>query len=625
MFVNYSMYKLLPILLFAFGLAVTSDELYDNSYALIIGISEYDALNPYNSYLNLNYGASDAEAIQTLLISQYDFPVKNTTLLKNEEATKHNILKSLSDIIKKAKSNDRVLIYFAMQGMTEDLPDGGELGYLIPVDGELDDLFLTSISMDDLKKIALMSKAKHILYLVDACYGGIASFSTRGFELNSTAGYIRKIAQDKSRQIITAGGRSEQVIEKAEWGHSAFSLNLLRGLGGGRADLDEDGAITASELGIYLKEKVTIDSENIQTPQIMRLTSNVGEFIFIKNEEDFIKSEEEDIYIQTLEQVMNQEKQKSYDFLIDNLDSVMQSSNYESMLSELSKEQLITLFSLSNKQKDILSVNSKEKELFSEKGSFYDNSFAVIIGINEYTKSQPLQYAVNDAIAIKELLIEKFGFKDENVRLLIDAEATYSSIRNELYSVAKLAKTNDRILIYFSGHGQTVTAVESDMQIGYLIPVNGDINEPTLTGIPMDDIFRICQSESKHMLFLMDACYSGLMADNSKGVNILENNDVEYISSVANVSARQIITAGSAEEQVWEDGKIQHGVFTLNVLNALNNWEADNYYEDGYITATELGEYLKIAVFDESGGRQTPQAERFKRSKLGEFIFSRNP
>ena len=105
----------------------------------------------------------------------------------------------------------------------------------------------------------------------------------------------------------------------------------------------------------------------------------------------------------------------------------------------------------------------------------------------------------------------------------------------------------------------------------------------------------------------------------------IEANDVEYISSVANVSARQIITAGSAEEEVWESGEIQHGVFTLNVLNALNNWEADNYYEDGYITATELGEYLKIAVFDESGGRQTPQAERIKRSKRGEFIFSRNP
>jgi len=463
-----------------------------------------------------------------------------------------------------------------------------------------------------------------MLFLVDACYGGLAAAGSRSLEPSRTTNYLSKISNIKSRQIITAGGRSEQVIEKAEWGHSAFSLNLLRGLGGGRADLDEDGAITASELGIYLKEKVTIDSENQQSPQIRRLTSNVGEFIFIKNEEDFIKSEE-DIYIQTLEQVMNQEKQKSYDFLIDNLDSVMQSSNYESMLSELSKEQLITLFSLSNKQKDILSVNSKEKELFSEKGSFYDNSFAVIIGINEYTKSQPLQYAVNDAIAIKELLIEKFGFKDENVRLLIDAEATYSSIRNELYSVAKLAKTNDRILIYFSGHGQTIPAVESGMQIGYLIPVNGDIKEPTLTGIPMDEIFRICQSKSKHMLFLMDACYSGLMAA-SKGVKILEEKGVNYIYSVANKSARQIITAGTAEQEVWEGAEWEeHGIFTLNILKALDNWEADNNYEDGYITATELGQYLKINVSTATSDNQTPQVKRIKYSKGGEFIFTRNP
>ena len=108
------MYKLLPILLFAYGLSVTTDDIYDNSYALIIGISEYDALNPNQSYLNLNYGASDAEAIQNLLISQFNFPAKNTILLINEEATKHNIVQSFSDIIKKAKRNDRVLIYFAM-------------------------------------------------------------------------------------------------------------------------------------------------------------------------------------------------------------------------------------------------------------------------------------------------------------------------------------------------------------------------------------------------------------------------------------------------------------------------------------------------------------------------------
>ena len=38
-------------------------------------------------------------------------------------------------------------------------------------------------------------------------------------------------------------------------------------------------------------------------------------------------------------------------------------------------------------------------------------------------------------------------------------------------------------------------------QIGYLIPVNGDLKIPTLTGIPMDDIIILCESDSRHMLF----------------------------------------------------------------------------------------------------------------------------
>ena len=51
------------------------------------------------------------------------------------------------------------------------------------------------------------------------------------------------------------------------------------------------------------------------------------------------------------------------------------------------------------------------------------------------------------------------------------------------------------------------------------------------------------------MLFLMDACYLGLIAEDTKGMNILETNDVEYIPSVANVSSRKIITAGSVEKR----------------------------------------------------------------------------
>ena len=60
-------------------------------------------------------------------------------------------------------------------------------------------------------------------------------------------------------------------------------MNLIRALDNVKADLNDDGYITGDELGLFLKEKVTIDSENKQTPQSRRFTSHEGEFVFINN------------------------------------------------------------------------------------------------------------------------------------------------------------------------------------------------------------------------------------------------------------------------------------------------------------------------------------------------------
>ena len=111
------MYKIFPILLFAYCFAGINEDfgdynislvdIYDNSYALIIGISEYQNVS------HLNYGASDAEAIQNLLISQFDFPEENTRLLINKDATKNNILRAFSDFMNVVGEKDRLLIYFS--------------------------------------------------------------------------------------------------------------------------------------------------------------------------------------------------------------------------------------------------------------------------------------------------------------------------------------------------------------------------------------------------------------------------------------------------------------------------------------------------------------------------------
>ena len=92
------MYKLLPILLFAYGLAVKTEDIYDNSYTLIIGIDKYQNVP------NLNYAGKDAEKIQSMIVEYFDFPKDNVRLLLNEKATYNNIRKQFSEISKSAGS-----------------------------------------------------------------------------------------------------------------------------------------------------------------------------------------------------------------------------------------------------------------------------------------------------------------------------------------------------------------------------------------------------------------------------------------------------------------------------------------------------------------------------------------
>ena len=51
--------------------------------------------------------------------------------------------------------------------------------------------------------------------------------------------------------------------------------------------MNGDDVITANELGLFLNEKVTIDSDNQQTPQYGRMTTQEGEFIFINSVDPF--------------------------------------------------------------------------------------------------------------------------------------------------------------------------------------------------------------------------------------------------------------------------------------------------------------------------------------------------
>ena len=249
---------------------------YAESWAILIGINRYQNAN------SLSYAVADAESVRSLLIRKYGFRPDRLTLLTDEKATKKGITDAFAKMLE-TSTEDRVIVFFAGHGTQIDLPGGGEMGYLVPVEGMTgtkSELYSTCISMEELKNISKQIPAKHALFLVDACYGGLAAITSRALS-HQTRLYIQKIAVSHARQVITAGGRGEAAVEKAEWGHSAFTKALLEGLGKELADLDGNGLITASELAAYLKPRVTLATENRQTPQFKSFTDDEGDFMFI--------------------------------------------------------------------------------------------------------------------------------------------------------------------------------------------------------------------------------------------------------------------------------------------------------------------------------------------------------
>ena len=206
-------YYLVSILILSSTLSSKNLDFYENSYAVIIGINKYQS----ESINDLGFAAQDAESMAKLLTTKLQFQSENVKLLLNEEATKNNIQSELFNVADKAEKNDRIFIFYAGHGETFSLKNGGELGYLVPVDGDRENLYVTSISMHEFKSIADMTEAKHILFMVDVCYGGLMALGTRGIQkriFDSDTQYIKKITSEQARQIITAGGKDDKAKNK---------------------------------------------------------------------------------------------------------------------------------------------------------------------------------------------------------------------------------------------------------------------------------------------------------------------------------------------------------------------------------------------------------------------------
>jgi TPR repeat protein len=250
--------------------------------------------------------------------------------------------------------------------------------------------------------------------------------------------------------------------------------------------------------------------------------------------------------------------------------------------------------------------------------------YVVAIGIDHYTNWPVLGAAVSDATGFARLLTTQFGFEyavDPLPEKLATRDAINSLIDDDLRS--KL-RPEDNLIIFFAGHGTTRTDTVGNTKesVGFLVPVNARApgpNEHWSDYINVEELLHdISTLPSQHILVILDSCHSG-MALGTKFVR--SRADTRFRTDLARKLSRKVITSAEGDQLAADTSPLpDHSLFTGILINGLTTGEADSFKE-GFITSTQLGNYVQHTVSEQQGSHQTPLFGSFDLDDGGELVI----
>lgn len=212
------------------------------------------------------------------------------------------------------------------------------------------------------------------------------------------------------------------------------------------------------------------------------------------------------------------------------------------------------------------------------------------IGVDRYRSPHinELTCAARDAKALHALFSDALGGSPD---LLIDDDATRDAIHSQFERLAACDKDDD-VVVAFSGHGAPSH---------HLVSHDSDPFDLDASAIHLDDLTELFrQIPARRLVCVLDCCFSGGM-----GAKVLQLESVsrdlrstegllEQMSGVG----RLILTASGSTEPAYENSRLQHGLLTYVLLEALQG--ADEVRESGQLSVFSLLQYVTRRVIDES-------------------------
>lgn len=262
-------------------------------------------------------------------------------------------------------------------------------------------------------------------------------------------------------------------------------------------------------------------------------------------------------------------------------------SGYSSASFKQSDNSLVSSTSI----KEELSKQSLSKRPVREK-------WALIIGISKYQeKGLNLRYPAKDAKDFCNFLLTDGHFRRENVRMLLDEQATRRNILTLLADnwLPQVAKKDDLVVVYISSHGSA-----SDLDaagVNYLLSHDSELNSLYATAIPFPLLSEIkARIPSDRVVFVVDACNSGAA--------ITAKQDVMQVGSKGSKEPDAVLLMSSSPSQSsWESKRYENSVFTRRFIDTLKSQGAEARIGE---TFEQLKETVSEEVFKDRGVKQIP-------------------
>lgn len=243
-----------------------------NDFAIVVGVEKYAQNLP-----EAKFAERDAMAFQHHLIA-LGVPPRHIAYLAGERASRSALVMNVNRWLpSNVKPDSRVYFYFSGHGAPDS--ESGD-AYIVPFDGNPEDLEDTAYSLRGLYAKLSALKARRVIVALDSCFSGAGGRSVIAKGARPLMTRVSEGSVPESGKIVVlTASKSDQttgVIE--EKGHGAFTYYLLKGLNG--KALGPNGHVSAQSLYAYLKPKVEdaahLDNRD-QSPQMLPSSVQSGQ------------------------------------------------------------------------------------------------------------------------------------------------------------------------------------------------------------------------------------------------------------------------------------------------------------------------------------------------------------